>query len=162
VTVLRGRELAASGWLEPLLALERETMAPLLRETGDAFPEARRRAGLGAEDALIVLVHQGEALAAAAHFVPDWNDPADLYVASVQVSPRARGGAALRRLLGAAAGAVELLPWRRVTTNVHPSNTRALVLAERLGFRRVDALGRDSVRLALERAEVAPGLPEGR
>ncbi|MFL5542030.1 MAG: GNAT family N-acetyltransferase, partial [Longimicrobiaceae bacterium] len=84
-----------------------------------------------------------------------WNDPADLYVASVQLGPKARGGRALGVLLAAAFDLVHAVPWRRLTANVHPANAPALRLAERLGFRRIAAPGRGSIGLALDREAFA-------
>jgi len=153
IRVKAGPALAASE-VDAIVALERENLAPLLRATGQTFPEERRRAGLVRPDATVVLLHRGGALAGCVDFTRDWNDPADLYVASVQLGPEARGGRALGVLLAAALGAVEEMPWRRLTTNVHPANAPALRLAERLGFRRIAAPGRASVGLALDRDEL--------
>jgi ribosomal protein S18 acetylase RimI-like enzyme len=143
------------GEVDAMLALERENLAPLLRAAGQTFPEDRRRAGLADADRTAVLLLRGGVLAGCADFARDWNDPADLYVASVQLGPEARGGRALAVLLAAAFGAVAEMPWRRLTTNVHPANAPALRLAERLGFRRVPAPGRGSVGLALDREAFA-------
>jgi hypothetical protein len=151
---LSGPALAAGGWIDGMLALERENLGPLLRAAGQAFPEARRRAGLAVADTVAVLLLRGGELAGSIDFKPDWNDPADLYVASVQLRRTARGGPALGLLLAVAFEAVRGLPWRRLTTNVHPGNHAALRLAGRLGFRRTAAPGRSSVGLALDRDEL--------
>ncbi|MFL5381739.1 MAG: GNAT family N-acetyltransferase [Longimicrobiaceae bacterium] len=148
---LSGPALAESGGIDAILALERENLEPLLRATGQTFPEDRRRAGLAAADRTAVLLLRGGVLAGCADFARDWNDAADLYVASVQLGPGARGGRALGVLLADAFGAVGEMPWRRLTTNVHPANAPALRLAERLGFRRIAAPGRASIGLALDR-----------
>jgi len=148
---MTGPALAAGGWIDPILALERENLAPLLGATGQEFPEARRRAGLAAADATSVLLLRGGALTGTIDLVRDWNDPADLYVSSVQLRAAARGGPALGILLAAGLEAVRRTPWRRLTANVHPSNHPALRLAGRLGFRRSAAPGRASVGLALAR-----------
>ena len=150
VESLSGPALAAGGWIEPVLALERENLAPLLAATGRPFPEARRRVGLASADAAVLLLRDG-VLVGLIDFVRDWNDPADLYVASVQLRALVRGGPALGVLLAAGFEAVGRLQWRRLTANVHPSNHPALRLAGRLGFRRTAAPGRSSVGLALDR-----------
>src|SRR5215213_6589839 len=157
---LSGPALAASGWIDPVLALERENLAPLLAATGQSFPEARRRAGLAGADAsavLLLLLRDG-VLVGCVDFVRDWNDPADLYVASVQLRAAARGGPALGILLAVGFEAVGRMEWRRLTANVHPSNDAALRLAGRLGFRRTAPPGRSSVDLALDR-EALPASP---
>jgi len=151
---MTGPALAASGWIDPILALERENLAPLLRATGQEFPEARRRAELAAADATSVLLLRGGVLAGTIGFVRDWNNPADLYVASVQLRAAARGGPGLGILLAAGLEAARRTPWRRLTANVHPSNHPALRLAGRLGFRRSAAAGRTSIGLALDREEL--------
>src|SRR5690349_10920487 len=89
---LSGPALAAGGWIDAMLALERENLEPLLRAAGQAFPEARRREGLAGADTVAVLLLRGGELAGSIDFKPDWNDPADLYVASVQLRRAARGG----------------------------------------------------------------------
>jgi hypothetical protein len=148
---MTGPALAASGWIDPILALERENLAPLLLATGQPFPEARRRAGLAAEDATAVLLLRDGVLVGCIDFARDWNDPADLYVASVQLRAPARTGLAPGVLLAAGLEAARRTPWRRLTANVHPANAPALRLADRLGFRRSAAPGRSSVGLALDR-----------
>jgi len=154
VESLSGPALAADGWIEPVLALERENLAPLLAATGQPFPEARRRTGLASADAAVLLLRDG-VLIGFIDFVRDWNDPADLYVASVQLRAAARGSPALGVLLAAGFEAVGRMKWRRLTANVHPSNHPALRLAGRLGFRRTAAPGRSSVGLALGREALA-------
>ena len=148
---MAGPALAASGWIDPIVALERENLAPLLRAAGQPFPEARRRAGLAATDATAVLLLRRGVLIGVVDFVRDWNDAADLYVASVQLHAAARGGPALGVLLAAVFEAARRQAWRRLTANVHPSNEPALRLAARLGFQREAAPGRSSVGLALGR-----------
>ena len=150
VRVAEGPALTASE-VDAILALERENLGPLLRATGQTFPEDRRRAGLADADRTAVLLLRGGVLAGCVDFARDWNDPADLYVASVQLRPEARGGRALGLLLAAAFDVVGALAWRRLTANVHPANAPALRLAERLGFRRTPAPGRGSIGLALDR-----------
>jgi L-amino acid N-acyltransferase YncA len=149
---MTGPALAAGGWIDPVIALERENLAPLLEATGQTFPEARRRAGIAAADATAVLLLRDGVLAGCIDFGPDWNDPADLYVASVQLRAAARGSPALGMLLAAAYDAAGRMAWRRLTANVHPANHPALRLAGRLGFRRTPAPGRSSVGLALDRS----------
>ena len=151
VELLAGPALAAGGWIDPVLALERENLGPLLRVAGQPLPEERRRAGLAAADRTAVILLRGDVLAGCIDFSRDWNDPADLYVASVQLRPSSRGGQALGILLAAAFEAIRRMEWRRLTANVHPSNHPALRLAGRLGFRRTAAPGRSSVGLALDR-----------
>jgi RimJ/RimL family protein N-acetyltransferase len=151
---LSGPALAAGGWIDAMLALERENLEPLLRTAGQPFPEARRREALASGDTLAVLLLRDGVLAGSIDFAPDWNDAADLYVASVQLRASARGGPALGVLLAAAFDAVCHAEWRRLTANVHPANHAALRLAGRLGFRRTAAPGRTSVGLALGRAEL--------
>ena len=148
---MTGPALAEGGWIDPILALERENLGPLLEATGQAFPDVRRRAGLAAADATSVLLLRGGGLVGCIDFVPDWNDPEDLYVASVQLRAPARGGPALGLLLAAGLEAAERMAWHRLTANVHPANHPALRLAGRLGFRRTAAPGRSSVGLALPR-----------
>lgn len=134
VLVLTGPELEAGGWIDRLLALDRANMRSVLSGAGLEFPEERRRAGLAHPGTTAVLLLRGGELAGYVDFTRDRRDPADLYVASLQLAESTRGTAAFGVLLGAALDVVRRLPFRRLTTSVQTTNPSVLALARRLGF----------------------------
>lgn len=152
VLVLSGPELDAGGWIPRLLALDRANMGGVLAAAGFAFPEERRRAGLASGDATAVLLLRGEDLAGYGDFTRDRRDPADLYVASLQLAPAYRGTAAFGVLLGAMLQVARRLPFRRLTSNVQANNARMLALAQRLGFALTPLADRQSVEVVADRA----------
>jgi hypothetical protein len=81
--VLTGRAIA--GVVVHILRLDREHMAPILAESGQAFPEEKRRAALNATATAVVVVRRGGEFIGYVDFTPSWTDPEDLYVGSLQV-----------------------------------------------------------------------------
>lgn len=152
VVMLAGPELDAGGWIPRILALDRANLADVLAAAGLDFPEERRRAGLSHPDAFAILLLRGSELAGYIHLSRDWNDRADLYVASLQFEPPYRGTTAFALLLAAAAEAAREIPFRRITSNIQPGNAPMLALARRLGLTLAPAPDRPTVHVSAERA----------
>lgn len=152
VVMLDGAELQAGGWIPRILALDRANLADVLTAAGLDFPEDRRRAGLADPDAVAILLLRAGELAGYVHLSRDWNDPADLYVASLQLAPAYRGTTAFALLLAAAVEAAREIPFRRITANIQPANTPVLALARRLGLTLTPAADRPSVHVTAGRA----------
>lgn len=149
---LTGPELDAGDWISRVLALDRANVGGVLSTAGIEFPEERRRAGLAHPDAIaIVLLRAGE-LAGYVHLTRDWIDAADLYVASLQLAPPYRGTTAFALLLAAAVEAASEIPFRRITSNIQPTNAAMLALARRLGLNLTPAPGRPSIDVTAGRA----------
>jgi len=70
----------------------------------------------------------------ASSICPDWEDPQDLYISSVQIAPQHRCGPVFRRLLTEAIHVLTNRPFRHLKTHVQKNNQRALSLYRRLGF----------------------------
>jgi len=152
VVMLAGPELDAGGWIPRILALDRANVGAVLSAAGFDFPEERRRAGLAYPNAVAILLLRGGELAGYIHLSRDWNDPADLYVASLQLAPAYRGTTAFALLLAAAVEAAREIPFRRITSSIQPTNKAVLALARRLGLTLTPAADRPSVHVTAERA----------
>lgn len=151
VLVADGAELDAGGWIPFILALDRLNLGTVLAGAGVDFPEERRRAGLADPESLAVLLMHGADLAGYVHLTRDWRDPADLYVASVQIAPQFRGSMSFAILLAAARDEARELPFRRITSNIQPTNTLMLDLARRLGLTLTPLADRPSVEVTAGR-----------
>ena len=134
VVLLSGAELDAGGWIPRILALDRANVSGVLAGAGVDFPEERRRAGVADPASLAVILLRGGELAGYVHLARDWRDPADLYVASLQLAAPYRGTTAFGLLLASACEAAAELPFRRITSNIQPTNAPMLALLRRLGF----------------------------
>ena len=151
VVMLAGPGLDAGGWIPRILALDRANVGSVLSAAGFEFPEDRRRAGLAHPDTVAILLLRGGELAGYVHLARDWNDPADLYVASLQLAAPYRGTTAFALLLAAAVEAARELPFRRITSSIQPTNAPMLALARRLGLTLTPAADRPSVHVTAER-----------
>lgn len=151
VVMLAGPELDAGGWIPRILALDRANLSDVLFAAGLDFPEERRRAGLAHADAVAILLLRRGELAGYVHLSRDWSDPADLYVASLQLAPAYRGTTAFALLLAAACEAAREIPFRRVTSNIQPTNAPVLALARRLGLTLTPVADRPSIHVTAAR-----------
>ncbi|HEU4562282.1 MAG TPA: GNAT family N-acetyltransferase [Longimicrobium sp.] len=151
VVLLNGADLDAGGWIPRILALDRANLGGVLESAGIAFPEERRRAGLADPEALAVILLRGGELAGYVHLAPDWRDRADLYVASLQLAAPYRGTTAFGLLFATACEAARVLPFRRITSNIQPTNAPMLALARRLGLTLTPLTDRPSVEVAAGR-----------
>lgn len=145
VVMLTGAELDAGGWIPRILALDRANVGEVLEAAGIGFPEERRRAGLAEPRSFAILLLRGAELAGYIHLSRDWNDPADLYVASLQLARPFRGTTAFGLLLASAREAAHDMDFRRITSNIQPTNAPMLALARRLGMQLTPLTDRPSV-----------------
>jgi hypothetical protein len=151
VVLLSGAELDAGGWIPRILALDRANLGSVLESADIGFPEERRRAGLVDPASLAIVLLRGAELAGYVHLTPDWNDAADLYVASLQLAAAHRGTTAFGLLLASACEAARELPFRRITSNIQPTNAPMLALARRLGLTLTPLADRPSVQVIAAR-----------
>jgi len=151
VVLLRGAQLDAGGWIPRILALDRANVGGVLASAGLDFPEERRRTGLADPASLAVIVLRGGELAGYVHLGPDWRDPADLYVSSLQLAAPYRGTTAFGVLLAAACEAARELPFRRIASSIQPTNAPMLALARRLGLTLTPLADRPSVQVGAGR-----------
>ncbi|CAN5710020.1 hypothetical protein BH09MYX1_BH09MYX1_02170 [soil metagenome] len=95
----------------------------MFEELGRAFPEERRRKGLfGPTTELIVAFDDGE-LAGYLEFCRDWTDDRDVYLSSVQIAERHRGGMLFGALIREAHRVLRERTFRKLTSNVQSART---------------------------------------
>ncbi|HET7229844.1 MAG TPA: GNAT family N-acetyltransferase [Longimicrobium sp.] len=151
VVRLTGPELATGGWIPRILDLDLANVGEVLARAGIGFPEERRRAGLAQPDTVAIILVRGGGLAGYVHLTRDWNDPDDLYVASLQLAPSYRGTTAFALLLTAACEAMREMPFRSITSNIQPTNAPVLALARRLGLILTPDAARPTVHVTASR-----------
>lgn len=151
VVRLAGPELEAGGWIPRILALDRANVGDVLARAGFGFPEDRRRAALAQAESLAIVLLRGGELAGYLHLTRDWHDADSLYVASLQLAPPYRGTTAFALLLASAREAARELAFRRITSNIQPTNAPMLALARHLGLTLTPLPDRPSVRVTAER-----------
>ena len=134
IQVLSAADLATGDWAKRILALDRENMAQILRESGREFPEQRRRRVLSDPSLIVIALIDGDELAGYLDFCDDWRHAEDIYLSSIQLRPAYRHGMALARLLDPAARALSTRPFRRLRAEAQRNNTAAIALCSKLGF----------------------------
>jgi len=134
VRVLPTKQLVAEGLHDAIIKLDRRNMAPILAETDTPFPEAKRRKAFEIDGTFILALSSTSQIVGYLEICPDWEDPQDLYISSVQIEPQHRRGPVFGRLLGEAVRVLADRPFRNLKTHAQKHNQQALSLYRRLGF----------------------------
>jgi ribosomal protein S18 acetylase RimI-like enzyme len=150
VTVMSGAEADRDGVLDQIIQFDRLNMGSVLAAADVPFPEDKRRKSLGGATQTIVAVFDETALVGYLEFGPSWDDPDDLFIASVQVAPSHRKTMVLAQCVAYAAADLESRRFRRAVTSAQVTNAEAIDLYKKLGFRVVDRSDR-SVTLVADR-----------
>ena len=132
--VFTGRQLMDSGLAEEIIEFDRRNMRPVLEKAGIEFPEEKRRRGLQSDPTFIV-AFDGRAVAGYLEYLRSWNDPDYIYVGSVQIEKRHRGGELLLTLFErfrALAAGEDFIGFE---TSVQKANTAAVRMYRKIGFR---------------------------
>ena len=134
VKILRGRELMDSGLAEEVIAFDRKNMRPVFEQAGIEFPEEKRRKGLQS-DPTFIMAFDGPAIAGYLEYLRSWNDPAYIYVGSVQVGGKYRGARLILMLFDEFRALMAGEDFLGFETNVQKVNTVAIRLYQKIGFR---------------------------
>lgn len=132
--VFSGQQALDSGLAGALLALDRENMLPVLGRAGLPFPVEKRLRGFRSNPTLVV-AFEGPAVAGYLEYLRSWNDPAYIYVGSVQIERRHRHGRLLLRLFDEFRRLVVPEDFEGFETNVQKANAPAVCLYRKIGFR---------------------------
>ncbi len=134
VALLSAADLTSDHWADRILALDRDNMTQILRESGREFPEQRRRCVLREPSLVLLALMRGEELAGYVDFCGDWRDRKDIYLSSIQLRPRYRCGMYVAKLLVATVRALRERSFRHLRGEVQKNNSAAVALFSRLGF----------------------------
>ena len=134
IRVFSAADLASEDLTDRILALDRENMTQMLRESGRDFPEHRRREILRDPSLVLLALISGKQLVGYLDFCDDWRDRKDIYLSSIQLRPTYRNGMSVAKLLVAAARLLTERSFACLRGDVQESNTAAVALFSRLGF----------------------------
>ena len=123
-----------SGLAEQIIEFDKRNMRPVFEKAGVEFPEGRRRRGLRSDPTFIV-AFDGRAVAGYLEYLRSWNDPDYIYVGSVQIGERYRNSGLLLTLFDRFRGLVAGEDFLGFETSVQKSNTAAIKLYLKIGFR---------------------------
>ena len=132
--ILRGRELMDSGLAEEVIAFDRKNMRPIFEKAGIEFPEEKRRKGLQS-DPTFIMAFDGRAIAGYLEYLRSWNDPDYIYVGSVQIEEKYRGGRLILLLFDEFRTLVSGEDFLGFETSVQKANTAAVRMYQKIGFR---------------------------
>jgi ribosomal protein S18 acetylase RimI-like enzyme len=132
IKVVSGREAVESGLAERIIALDRANMRAVFDAAGIEFPEEKRWKGL--PEGTIVIAFDGDEIAGYIEFLRSWRDPANLYIGSIQIAKKHRGGRLMLRLLDEFRRLVAAEDFRAFETSVQKANAPAVRLYRKLGF----------------------------
>ena len=118
-----------------IVALDRTTMSETLSEAGIEFPEEKRREGLKNPSTVVILLLDDNRLAGYVEFCEDYTCSSDIYISSIQLLEKYRGGIALPILIVECAKELRERRFGLLKTNVQKNNLRATELYKKLGFR---------------------------
>ncbi len=132
--ILTGRELLDSGLAEEVIEFDRKNMRPIFEKAGIGFPEEKRRKGLQS-DPTFIMAFDGRAVAGYLEYLRSWNDPDYIYVGSVQIDEKYRGGRLILMLFDEFRARVAGEDFLGFETNVQKANTAAARMYQKMGFR---------------------------
>jgi ribosomal protein S18 acetylase RimI-like enzyme len=132
IRIVAGREAVESGLAERIIALDRANMRAVFDAAAIGFPQEKRRKGLA--EATLVIAFDGDEIAGYIEFLRSWRDPANLYIGSIQIERRHRGGRLMLRLLDELRRLVAGEDFRAFETSVQKANAPAVRLYRKLGF----------------------------
>lgn len=146
--VLDAAMIESQGWVDAILALDRENMSSILRAAGLEFPEDQRRSRLRDSSTVLIAVLDEGTLAGYVEFCADWKCDERIYLSSIQLREKYRHGRAFAILLVECAKALESRAFAHLRTQVQANNRTAVRLYEKLGFQHSKHMG-DSVTIEL-------------
>lgn len=134
IDILNGKQVIDSGLAERIIKFDKLNMKPVLEKAGIAFPEEKRRAGLRSNPTFIV-AFEGEAIAGYLEYLRSWRDANYIYIASVQIAERHRNTRLILELLDKFKSAVSGEDFTGFETNVQKTNSLAVRMYRKIGFK---------------------------
>ena len=126
-------QLIDSVLAEQILDLDRKNMQSILDQSGIEFPYENRRKGLG--DSTFIIAFDKQLVAGYLDYLRSWNNADYIYIGSVQLEKTYRGTGLLLRLLDRFTALLAAEDFVGFETNVQKSNTVAVKLCQKIGFK---------------------------
>lgn len=137
IKIFKGQQLLENGLAEQILALDRKNMQATLDEAGIEFPEEKRRKGFES-DSTFIIAFTGPNIIGYLDYLRSWNNPDYIYIGSVQLEKSYRGTGLMLLLLDRFRTLVAGQDFAGFETNVQKTNTAAVKLYQKIGFRLED------------------------
>ena len=131
--VFRGKQVPDSGLAERIIEFDKKNMQPVFEKAGLEFPEEKRRRGLHS-DPTFIIAFDGESIAGYIEYLRSWNDPAYIYIGSIQIESSHRNTRLILMLFDKFRDLVSTEDFRGFETNVQKANTVAVQMYRKLGF----------------------------
>jgi ribosomal protein S18 acetylase RimI-like enzyme len=141
--ILSGRQLIESGLEDEVIEFDRRNMRPILERAGLEFPEEKRRRGLRSGPTFII-AFDGRAIAGYLEYLRSWNDPRYIYVGSVQIGERYRNSRLILTLFEEFRTLLAGEDFLGFETNVQKTNTLAVRMYRKIGFKLVENPNNDA------------------
>ena len=133
IKVLKG-QLIDSVLAEQIIDLDRKNMQSILDQSGIEFPYENRRKGLQS-DSTFIIAFDKQLVAGYLDYLRSWNNSDYIYIGSVQLEKTYRGTGLLLRLLDRFTALLAAEDFVGFETNVQKSNTVAVKLCQKIGFK---------------------------
>lgn len=138
----------AIDFVERIIEFDKLNMKPILESAGIAFPEEKRRKDFKSNPTFIVAFDGNGAIASYLEYLKSWRDPNYIYVASVQIAKKHRNSGLLIELLDEFRFAVSGEKFTGFETNVQKTNSSAVKLYRKIGFKLEENPNNDASWLA--------------
>ena len=146
------------GLAEEIIEFDRKNMRPVLEAAGLEFPEEKRRRGLQSGPTFII-AFEGRAVAGYLEYLRSWNDPAYVYVGSIQIGKKYRNARLILMLFDEFRVLMAGEEFLGFETSVQKANTVAARMYQKIGFKLEENPGNEASWVARAGKELLTDSP---
>lgn len=132
--IVKGQQALDSGLSEEIIEFDKKNMQPVWEKAGIEFPEERRRKGLQ-NNPTFIIAFEDQAIAGYLEYSRSWNDPNYIYVGSIQIERKHRNTSLILKLLDKFRSLVSEEEFVGFETNVQKTNSLAIKMYRKIGFK---------------------------
>ncbi len=121
--------------MEAILKLDLENMAPVFSLLGKSVPIERRKQAFDHAGTILYAEDAAGRLAGYLEYGPGWDNPEEVYLSSIQISPEHRNSILLLLLIRRFMKEDRLFHGQVIRTHVQKSNSGAMRIFKRFGFK---------------------------
>jgi ribosomal protein S18 acetylase RimI-like enzyme len=155
IQTLTNQQAVEMGLVESIIVFDKQNMREIFEKAGVPFPDLKRRKGFETPGETIIARDASGELAGYLQYGPDWNDPNDLFIGSLQIVPFHRKTRLLSYLIKRAIQSLSNQSFHQIVAGVQKSNVEAIRIYEKLGFvKHPNPISESSFRLVLDRAKL--------